>query len=65
MLARLVIWASKVSAVYGTTAVQKKSASHITPRKNTAVAKERRAVLMTERVQFLAWLFNLERSEGA
>jgi len=65
MLARLLIWARKVSDVYGTTAVQKTSASHITSRKNTAVAKERRTVLMNERIQFLAWLFHLDFSEGA
>jgi hypothetical protein len=56
-MARLVMWARKVSAVYGTAAVQKTSASHNTPRKSTAVAEERRAVLMNERMQFLAGFF--------
>ena len=50
VLARLVIWVKKVSAVYGTAAVQKISAGHITLRKNIAVAKERRAELMNERM---------------
>jgi hypothetical protein len=57
--------ARKVSAVYGTAAIQKTSASHITLRKNTAVMKERRADLMNERMQFLAWIFHFDCSEGA